>query len=76
MYDDKLAVSPSGLILTSRSREPCFPQNGPSRLLNDAHEIVRWTSIDLNEKISRSESDLVRSPGVSRFRRSYCSLHL
>jgi len=75
MYNDKLAVSPSGPILTSHSREPCFPQFGPSGLLNDAHEIDRWILIDLNKKISRSESDLVRSPGVSRFRRSYCSLH-
>lgn len=76
MYNDKLAVSPSGLILTSRSRGACFPQNGPSGLLNDTDEIDRWISIDLNKMISRSESEIVMSPGVSRSRRSYCSLHL
>jgi len=75
MYNDKLAVLPSDLILTSRSRGPCFTLNGPSGLLNDADQIVRWISIDLNKMISRSGSEIVRSPGVSRFRRSYCSLH-
>ena len=75
MYNDKLAVSPSGPILTSHSREPCFPQFGPSGLLNDAHEIDRWILIGLNIGISRSETETTRPPGESRSHQSYCSLH-
>jgi len=75
MCNDKLAVSPSGPILTSLSRRSCFPHNGPSSLLDDAHQIDRWILIGLNKRISRSETEAVRPPGESRSHQSYCSLH-